>query len=280
MAGKVDTAKGKAKGVAFGKWAKIDKAQRNMFLAVCGASLALGITFVAVVYFAKVISFNANLISEKDKVINDYKTIQANLETISGKVADLTSNENLEVVARERADDCITASASSITDSDAIESIEVARTCTALRVIPDAVPSSLNQEATLASLDLMIKSVNGASLIGLSGSDVDNVSFEGEGDEEDEEESEDGEGSGSLEPIGAALNVEGTETSIKNVLEKFESSIRNYDIASATLSWTGGAGVDLSAVYRAYYSGKVGIEKKTKKVCADKTSAKCTGRKN
>jgi hypothetical protein len=79
---KGEKAKGRGKGVAFAKWAKIDKAQRNMFLAVCAASIVLGVTVVSIIYFAKVIAFNGKLISEKDKIIKDYKSIQTSLNNI------------------------------------------------------------------------------------------------------------------------------------------------------------------------------------------------------
>ena len=283
MAGKSDAEKGKGKGVAFGKWAKIDKAQRNMFLAVCGASVVLGITVVGIVYFAKVISFNAKLIGEKTTIIEDYKSIQSSLQSISNQVNELTGTEGLEVVGRTRAGDCINRTATKITDSSSMEEIEIARTCTALRVIPDALPSSENQEAMLASLNQLLlwsNDNNGVEIEGLSSSDVDAPAFTDE--------------NGStvtttMKSIGAALSLEDESTKVKGALDIIENSIRNYDIASASIEWSGDnydddgvyhpQTISLNASFNAYYSNSVNIEKQKKKVCADDQSEKCTGRK-
>ena len=45
------------KNVAIGKRAKIDSAQKHMLIFVGSASVLLGVTVVAVIYFAKLISF-------------------------------------------------------------------------------------------------------------------------------------------------------------------------------------------------------------------------------
>lgn len=284
MAGKSQAAKGKGKGVAFGKWAKIDKAQRNMFFAVCGASVVLGITIVGIVYFAKVIGFNAKLIGEKTAIIEDYKSIQNSLKSISNKVNDLTENEGLEVVGRTRASDCLSRSATKITESSSIEEVEVARTCTALRVIPDALPSKSNSEAMLASLNQLLLWSNGyagVEIEGLSAADVDAPSFKDEN------------GSAiktNMKTLGAALSLEDDATKVKGALDMIENSIRNYDIASASIEWSGDnydrdgvyhpQRINLGATFNAYYSDSVSIEKQRKKVCADDTSEKCTGRKS
>jgi hypothetical protein len=275
MAGKTDAEKGKGKGVAFGKWAKIDKAQRNMFLAVCAASVLLGVTVVGVVYFSKVIVFNGTLISEKDKIIKDYKSIQESLKNISNQVDDLRNDEKLEVVSRKRANDCLSLSNLLSAEEEKIDDIELARVCTALRVIPDAIPSKENVEATLASLNQLLLWSDGAIRIeGLSGADVENSSSS--------DSSSDSSTGSSLQSIGASLSLNDTAARVHKALDTIEKSIRNYDIASASISFSGDSTdsdtIELSATFRAYYSNSVNIEKKTKTVCADKKSTKCTGK--
>ena len=93
---------GNGKGVAIAKRAKIDAAQKNMLVAVCIASILLGITVVGAIYLTKKISFNAMKISENDKVIENFKTSQQQLQQLSASVSDLSTNERLEVVAGER----------------------------------------------------------------------------------------------------------------------------------------------------------------------------------
>ena len=280
MAGRTDAEKGKGKGVAFGKWAKIDKAQRNMFLAVCGASIVLGVTVVSIIYFAKVISFNGKLISEKDKIIKDYTSIQTSLESISQQVEDLKDNENLEVIARTRAADCLTINDKNIDESVATE-LEVARTCSALRVIPDAIPSSRNIEATLASLNqLLLWSDSNIKIEGISGADVETT----DSSDEENEEGEEGGVAGTLQPIGASLSIDDTTERVHRALDTIESSIRNFDITSASITFSGDSAesdsIQLNATFAAYYSDPVNIEKQSKKICADNGSTKCTGKKN
>ena len=272
MAGKTDAAKGKGKGVAFGKWAKIDKAQRNMFLAVCGTSVILGVTIVSIIYFAKVIAFNGKLIGEKDAIIKDYVSIQKSLKKIQSDVDALRTNENLEVVSRTRASDCMkltTKLNEEGEDASEISDIELARICTSLRVIPDAIPSKENVEATLASLNQLLLWSDGAIQIeGISGTDVDNGK----------------EVKTTLKPIGASLSLDDTATRVHKALDTIENSIRNYDIASASITFSGDStesdNIELHSTFRAYYSDTVNIEKQSKKICADDTSSKCTGKKS
>ena len=282
MADKINKAAGRGKGVAFAKWAKIDKAQRNMLIAVCLTSVVLGVTAVGAIYLFKVIGFNMKVIGEKDTIINNYKQIQRNLETVSARVNELSSNSALEVVARTRSSDCSGRAIESLTASSTVEDVELTRTCTALRVIPDALPSQLNNEATLASLNwLLLWSDPSIVIDGISGTDVDGVTLTGS----------DGSSvsSSSLQAIGAAVSINDGSAKVHKALDTIENSIRNFDIAAATISWAGGTmserntyipeTIELNATYRAYYSNAVTIEKKTKKICADDTNDKCTGRR-
>lgn len=276
MAGKTDAEKGKGKGVAFGKWAKIDKAQRNMFLAVCATSVVLGITIVSIVYFAKVIAFNGKLIGEKDQVIKDYKSIQDSLNNISKEVDDLRNNENLEVVGRTRAADCMKLTSKLDAEKETINDIELARVCTSLRVIPDAIPSKSNLEATLASLNQLLLWSDGAIKIeGISSSDVEAATLYDESGNQVQT---------TLNPIGASLSIDDTTSRVHHALDTIENSIRNYDIASASITFSGDStdsdSIELHSTFRAYYSSTVNIEKQSKKICADEKSEKCTGRKS
>jgi len=266
---------GRGKGVAFAKWAKIDKAQRNMLVAVCIVSVFLGITLVGGIYFAKVIAFNAKVISEKDKIIANYKTIQSSLNSISAQVSEMSQSERLEAVARTRSTDCTEEIMEGLASENGIEDVELARTCTALRVIPDALPSKLNQEATLASLNQLLNWSNGgAGIESISGADVGVAEMDGDL---------------TVSPIGASFSLSDDASNVRKSLDIVERSIRNFDIVSANISWvdtydekgnsTGKQRIELVGLYRAYYANGVKIEKKSKKICADDTSDKCTGRK-
>ena len=275
------TSNGRGKGVAFAKWAKIDRAQRNMLVAVSLASVVLGVTAVGVIYLSKVIAFNAKVIGEKGKVIEDYKKIQNNLQVISDRVNELRDDSALEVVARTRSADCAGLAINKLGATSSVEDIELTRTCTALRVIPDALPSQMNDEATLASLNwLLLWSDSQLKIDGISGTEVEGVALV---------DRDGGTSASSLQPTGAAISINDGSAKVHKALDTIENSIRNYDIASATITWSGGTvnerntyipeTIELNATYRAYYSNAKKIEKKTKKICADDTSAKCTGRR-
>ncbi len=267
--------KGRGKGVAFAKWAKIDKAQRNMLIAVCIVSVFFGITLVGVIYFSKVIAFNAKVISEKDKIISDYKSIQGSLKVISAKVTEMSQSERLEAVARSRSTDCTDQILKGLASADNIDDVELARTCTALRVIPDALPSKQNLEATLASMNQLLNwSNNGAGIESISGADVGATAMSDDL---------------TVSSIGASISLSDEAKNVRNSLDIIERSIRNFDIVSTNISWVdtydehGNARaskkIELVGLYRAYYANGVKIEKKTKKICADDKSEKCTGRR-
>lgn len=266
---------GRGKGVAFAKWAKIDKAQRNMLIAVCIVSVFFGITLVGVIYFSKVIAFNAKVISEKDKIIADYKSIQGSLKVISSKVAEMSQSERLEAVARSRSTDCTEQILKGLANAEDIEDVELARTCTALRVIPDALPSKMNVEATLASMNQLLNWSNGgAGIESISGADVGATALSDDL---------------TVSSVGASISLSDEAKNVRNSLDLIERSIRNFDIVSTNISWVdtydehGNAKaskkIELVGLYRAYYANGVKIEKKTKKICADDKSEKCTGRR-
>ena len=305
MAGKKvnNVEKGRGKGVAFSKWAKIDTAQRNMLVAVCVTSIIFGITVVGVIYAIRVMSFNATLIGEKEKIVSNYKDIQSSLDQMSEEVDALKSNENLEVLARTRSADC-----ASITSKDlekaGISDLELSRTCSALRIIPDALPAGDNLEATLASMNkLLLEGDHNINIESLGASDVEDGGYSSSSDDYDEEDEEDyadedyddeEEGSvvkkSSLVPVGITFVVSDSTNTIHAALDSIERSVRNYDIASATITFkdasvdeegtSTGPKIELTATYRAYYSKASKFEEKIKKVCADKTSEKCNGNSN
>jgi len=267
----------KDKNVALAKRAKIDKAQQLMLLAVCGASIVLGITVVGIVYFAKVIKFNARLIDEKDTVILGYKEIQNNLESIASTVSALTDNDKLESVARKRADECYSKADAAEGGSTiySLEDIEVARTCSSLRLIPDAMPSTENADAASTSLyQLLLWSNNN------SGVQVESL---GPNDNYSDMTITDSDGMESTaKTIGLALTLNDTADAVKGALSSIENSIRNYDIKSASISWNhaedgdgGGEYIELSAAYVTYYSTATGLQRSKKTLCADKESEAC-----
>jgi hypothetical protein len=243
----------------------------------------------------RVIAFNSTLISEKDKIIKDFSSVQNSLKSISNDVNDLTTNEKLEVVARTRSADCLNISTKTM-EQIGIDELELARTCSALRIIPDALPSSLNEEATMASFNqLMVWADPSIEIESIGSADTTVPAFSGSDSTTSSSNSNSsssettGSKGGVLNGIGISTTIKGQTENVYNILDTIEKSVRNYDIVSASITFTGGgkddsgntveSGIELNGVFRGYYSTPVNIEMKSKKLCADNKSEKCTGRK-
>lgn len=258
------------KEIAIGKRAAIDKASKKMFLAVCGASVVLGLALVGSIYFIKWLAFNGKVIARKDEVIKNYKVIQSNLESLKtniigdgGTASGLANNANLEVIARARDSGCIDIEGKPVdTEGD----VELARTCSALRVIPDALPSVRNDEAVYASLNkLFLLTSDG------SGRPVEPESISPGGNGTTDATT-------GLSTIPISLSIQNTGTTAKAVLDTIERSIRNIDIRMATIAWrsSGSGGLDqieLRGTAAAYYSAPIQAATKTKTIYADEEKA-------
>ncbi len=111
------------------------------------------------------------------------------------------------------------------------------KTCSALRVIPDALPAYYNNVALLASLN---------KLFSLAGWEPESLSPSSNGDTNVAS-------SGNLRPIQVKLVVEDTvsETTLK-ILNNLEHSIREFTIDDATIEWSAN-GLNLKANATAYY---------------------------
>lgn len=253
-----------AKEVAILKRAQIDKATSHMLVAVGIASVILGCAAVLSVYFVKWIIFNATVIGEKTAIVDDFTTIQKNASTLESSISDLSYNENLEVVARARDNSC---SGYGEEEIDVTESIGLARICSALRVIPDALPSIQNNEAVYASLNKLFLTA-GVEPESISPGNSNNMGVDV---------------TTGLGAIAVSLLVEESSSVTRAVLDTIERSIRNYDITTATIAWRsteeGGAvdAIELRGTANAYYSSTVAAELKPKTICADKENTKCTG---
>lgn len=262
------------KEVAIAKRAAIDKASQKMFLAVCGASIVLGLGIVGAIYFIKWMTFNAKVIARKGEVISSYVTIQDNLESLKDNimgnedkgVSGLANNENLEVMARTSEAGCIDIDGNPVSTEG---SVGLARTCSALRVIPDALPSVRNDEAVYASLNklfLLTQNSDGSPV------EPEAISPGGTGSTDT---------ATGLNTIPISLSIQNTGTTTKAVLDTIERSIRNIDIRTATISWHSSEGgsndlIELRSTAVAYYSTPIQAAEKTETIYANDDNAKGT----
>lgn len=126
--------------------------------------------------------------------------------------------------------------------------------CSALRIVPDALPAQSNVEALMASLNEIFNI-----------SDWQPESLAPSTNTIDDE-------SGVYAGIGiipVSFTVESSSDTTLRVLSNLERSIRVFDIQTATIEWAGEEHLDLSASAWAYYTDTSGIKENTKVVKAD-----------
>lgn len=138
--------------------------------------------------------------------------------------------------------------------------------CSALRVIPDALPATKNEEALLASLN---------KIFIVSGWLPESISPTGEqgnigGDSEEGESS-----STSLDTIAVSINIEGDSAVTMSFLENLDRSIRNFYITNMTVKWDQG-GLEFSSRAAAFFMTKTSIQETQKSIKPENAKASNT----
>lgn len=187
-------------------------------------------------------------------------TLRANI------LENLAANEALNSVPKEASSSCInpnteknyTYAELNKIYNDANGSTELAaasqliKSCSALRVIPDALPAFKNEEALLASLNkLFIESGWQPESLSPSGSSSASTLVPG------------------LNAISVSLSVEADTGTTMNVLNNIERSIREFDIERATIEWGSNNTLNLQAQATAYYMDESTITETTKTIKAE-----------
>ena len=159
-------------------------------------------------------------------------------------LSNMAQNADLESVARMRNTNCYDEGGNRIDfnklyeqSTDEVEKqrfLQSSKICSALRVIPDALPAQQNTEALMASLN-QIFLLTQWEPERLSPRD-DNVKTDIEG----------------VGVIPVSLRIEGEDQIVMAVLNNIEHSIREFDITLATIEWTN-AGLSLQASANSYY---------------------------
>ena len=125
------------------------------------------------------------------------------------------------------------------------------KTCSALRVIPDALPSFKNEEALLASLN---------QLFNMSGWVPQSLSPSGS--------SQVSKLAPNLNSFDVSVSVEAGTNITNNVLDNIERSIREFDISNATIEWSND-NLSVRARASAYYMNPSTITESTKTISAE-----------
>ena len=156
----------------------------------------------------------------------------------------MAENDNLESVARQRSENCYDEFGNRLDfdrlyeqSTDELEKqryLQSSKICSALRVVPDALPAQKNTEALMASLN---------QIFILTGWDPERLT-----PLDDKVESDiDG-----VETIPVQLRIEGPSETVLTALNNVERSIREFDITLATVEWTS-SGLSLQATANAFY---------------------------
>lgn len=201
-----------------------------------------------------------------DKELEDCKPNEVSLEKVVGSLrynvlSTMAQNEDLESVARLRNENCYDANGERIdfqklyelsTDEhEKQQYLQSSKICSALRVIPDALPAQKNTEALMASLD-QIFILTGWEPERLTPRD-DVVRNEIEG----------------VDVIPVTLRVEGPDSTVMSVLNNIEKSVREFNISSATAEWTN-QGISLQASAHAYFLSEIPEIETTKTLYASR----------
>lgn len=113
---------------------------------------------------------------------------------------------------------------------------QLIKTCSALRVIPDALPKHKNEDALLSSLNRLFI-ISDWEPESISPSDSSSVAAFGT----------------KLNTISVSLSIESSATTTMTVLNNIEHSIREFNIERATIEWSGEDSISLRAQASAYY---------------------------
>jgi len=157
---------------------------------------------------------------------------------------EMAQNTDLESVARQRNEKCYDDKGERIDFDEKYEQstnelekqqyLQLAKVCSALRVIPDALPAQKNTEALMASLNQVLLLTGWEPERLTPRDDVVESKIEG------------------LGVIPVTLQVEGSTDVVLRALDNIEKSIREFDITSGTIEWTN-SGLSLNALANAYY---------------------------
>ena len=139
-------------------------------------------------------------------------------------------------------------------DAAMAEASDLIKTCSALRVIPDALPAFKNEEALLASLN---------KIFIISDWEPESLAPSGNNGESEEETA--------LKSIALSLLVEADTETTMNVLHNIERSIRTFDVNTATIEWGGENSLSLKAQMSAYYVDASGVTEHDVEVLPDLT---------
>lgn len=141
-----------------------------------------------------------------------------------------------------------------------IAASQLLKSCSALRIIPDALPAFMNGEALLASFN-KIAIISGWQPDSISPGDS---AYSGD---EDEEETTDEENA--VYGMTVAFTLEADTSTAANFLKNLERSIREFDVKEAHINWEETGTLKMEAQANAYFIDRSTIPEIEEKLTAD-----------
>lgn len=222
------------KDVAVRKRQQIDSSRKTMFIFVAGAAFLAGIALVISIFLIQQIVFHSKVIIEKQSTIF---RLDKNLES----VGELKKNVRV------------------LETNSALNSVKANSENSALQTVLDALPDNPNADAFGASIkNKFVDTVEGLTLDNLS---VTSPNSRGEESEDNNSESAD-----SPNTLHFSLEVSGSADKLRELLTKFERSIRVIELKSFEIH-TSEDKLSLTIQGVAYYepAQKIHLEKKVVK---------------
>jgi hypothetical protein len=225
------------KEAALRKRQQIASANRMMFLWVAGASVVIGFAIVGGYFLIQKLTFNQKVLNEKNHTISVLKKNNAAVEELRNNIRLLNTNQSLNDAKAPGEDK-------------------------ALQVVLDALPADANSLALGSSLqNKLVNGINGLSLDSLKVDPVAGVEGSTNGSVQDASSA-----TTSSSQVTFSLTASSTDSNaLKQLLQRFEASIRTIDIDSLNLESTGGR-LTLAVTAHAYYEPAVNVELKNKVV--------------
>ena len=222
------------KDVAVRKRQQIDSSRKTMFVFVAGAAFLAGIALVISIFLIQQIVFHSKVIIEKQSTIF---RLDKNLESVD------ELKKNVRVLET----------------NSALNSVKANSENSALQTVLDALPDNPNADAFGASIkNKFVDTVEGLTLDNLS---VTSPNSRGEESEDNNSESAD-----SPNMLHFSLEVSGSADKLRELLTKFERSIRVIELKSFEIH-TSEDKLSLTIQGVAYYepAQKIHLEKKVVK---------------
>lgn len=223
---------GTDKDAALRKRQQIDSSKRTMFITVAIVGFVTGTALVVSFFLLQQIWFHAKVIGAKQETLSVIKNDITTVKGLKDNVRVLDTNE-------------------------ALNSVRINDSSSALQSILDALPAEANADALGASLqERFIKPVEGLSIesLAVDSMNADSLSTETDAATTTEDSSS---------SIGFTLSVSGSADGLKELLTRFERSIRVIKITSVDVQ-AGEDKLTMNIVGKAFYEPARKVEIGTK----------------